>query len=610
MGILTRWAERKDRLNLFYVLEKHAHSSRTANHPFIVYNGRTWSFQEVYETSLRYGTWFQAVHGVKPKEIVAMNFMNSSTFIFICLGLWSIGAIPAFINYNLSGKPLTHSIKSSTARLLVVDDEVRRSFDQDQLATLESSDFRDGKGPVEVVFFTPAVEAQVLQTEAVRADDSVRGSTTAPDMAILIYTSGTTGLPKPAIVSWKKCWGGATFPPHWMGLRRTDRLFTCMPLYHSSATLLAFLPCLMSATTLIVGRRFSARKFWKEVQESQATIIQYVGETMRYLLAIPPQIDPVTGEDFDKKHHVRMAFGNGLRPDIWNRIKERFNIGTIAEFYAATEGTSGSWNLSVNDFSAGAIGRNGVIVELALGRSIALAEVDPVTEIPWRHPKTGFCKQVPKGEPGELLYALDPANIQKKYQGYYGNAKATEDKVLRDVFAKGDAWFRTGDLIRWDRDGRWFFSDRIGDTFRWKSENVSTSEIAEVLGGHPDVLEANVYGVALPRHDGRAGCAAIIFKGQTSEAATVAEPSPATLETLATYLTANLPKFAVPLFLRVTGGMQATGNNKQQKHILRTEGVDPSHVATPDRLYWLWDNRYVPFGQKDWDRMTGGQVRL
>lgn len=226
IGILARWAERKDRLNLFYVLEKHAHSSRTANHPFIVYNGRTWSFQETYETSLRYGTWFQAVHGVKPKEIVAMDFMNSSTFLFICLGLWSIGAIPAFINYNLSGKPLTHSIKSSSARLLLVDDEVRRSFDQDQLTTLGSSDFRDGKGPVEVVFFTPAVEAQVLQTEAVRADDSVRGSTTAPDMAILIYTSGTTGLPKPAIVSWKKCWGGATFPPHWMGLRRTDRLFT------------------------------------------------------------------------------------------------------------------------------------------------------------------------------------------------------------------------------------------------------------------------------------------------------------------------------------------------------------------------------------------------
>lgn len=226
MGITTKWAERKDRLNLFYVLEKHAHSSRTASHPFIVYDGRTWSFQEVYETTLRYGRWFQTVHGVKPREIVAMDFMNSSTFVFICLGLWSIGAIPAFINYNLSGNPLTHSIKSSSARLLVVEDEVRSSFDQDQLATLESPDFRDGKGPVEVVFFTPAVEAQVLQTEAVRADDRTRGSTTAPDMAILIYTSGTTGLPKPAIVSWKKCWGGATFPSHWMGLRRTDRFFT------------------------------------------------------------------------------------------------------------------------------------------------------------------------------------------------------------------------------------------------------------------------------------------------------------------------------------------------------------------------------------------------
>lgn len=386
-----------------------------------------------------------------------------------------------------------------------------------------------------------------------------------------------------------------------------------MPLYHSSAAILAFSTCLNASITLVISRRFSARNFWKEVRANNATIIQYVGETLRYLLAVPPEIDPKTGEDLDKKNNVRIAFGNGLRPDIWNRFKERFNIETIGEFYAATEGTSGSWNLSTNDFSAGAVGRNGKIAQLILGRGLAFVEVDHETEAPWRDPKTGFCKRVPRGEPGELLYALDPQDPAQSFQGYYKNSKATEGKILRDVFAKGDAWYRTGDTIRWDDDGLWYFSDRIGDTFRWKSENVSTAEVAEVLGGHPDVQEANVYGVALPHHDGRAGCAALVLKNAAPAidfSAAVPEPSQKTLDSFASYVIKNLPRFAVPLFLRITSGMQATGNNKQQKHTLRVEGVNPSLIDSKDRLYWLQGDRYIPFGQKDWGRLNAGQVKL
>ncbi|KKA16727.1 Long-chain fatty acid transporter [Rasamsonia emersonii CBS 393.64] len=590
----SRLAEHWDRINLFYVLEKHALASSTANHPFIVYNGRTWTFHETYQTALRYGQFFKNKFGVKPKEIVAMDFMNSSNFVFIWMGLWSIGAVPAFINYNLSGKPLTHSVKVSSARLLIVDEEVRDRFPPEQLATFSSPDFRDDKGPVEVVFFTPDLEAQILQTAPIREDDSARSGPIGRDMAMLIYTSGTTGLPKPAIVSWFKCWAGGTFITKWISLKKTDRVFTCMPLYHSTAAILAFCACLIGGTTLIIGHRFSARNFWKEVRENDATIIQYVGETLRYLLAVPREVDPVTGEDLDKKNNVRVAYGNGLRPDVWNRVKERFGIETIAEFYASTEGVSGHWNISSNDFAAGAIGRNGYLAQLLLGRTMAIVEVDHETEAPWRDPKTGFCRRVPRGEPGELIYALDPDNISQGFQGYYNNSKATEGKILRDVFAKGDAWFRTGDMVRWDHEGRWYFSDRIGDTFRWKSENVSTSEVAEILGNHPAILEANVYGVSLPHHDGRAGCAAIVLRDQNvaSEGQPAPEPSAAVLESLAAHALANLPRYAVPLFLRVTPQMQATGNNKQQKHTLRVEGVDPSRVAATDRLYWLQNNNY------------------
>jgi acyl-CoA synthetase (AMP-forming)/AMP-acid ligase II len=369
----------------------------------------------------------------------------------------------------------------------------------------------------------------------------------------------------------------------------------------------------MGGSTLIIGRRFSARNFMKEARENDATVIQYVGETLRYLLGVAPEIDPVTGEDLDKKHNIRLAFGNGLRPDIWNRFKERFNIPTIAEFYAATEGTAGSWNFSSNDFSAGAIGRNGAIGNVVFGRSSAIVDVDHETQEPWRDPKTGLCKKVSRGDPGELLFAIDAADPTANFQGYFGNKKATEGKIIRDVIKKGDAYFRTGDMVRWDKDGRWFFSDRLGDTFRWKSENVSTSEVSQILGAHPEVHEANVYGVALPNHDGRAGCAAILFNQQIASGGhsdAAMEPSREVLDTLAAHTLQNLPRFAAPLFLRVTPVTQSTGNNKQQKHVLRTEGVDPALVSKKDRLYWLQGNTYVPFGQRDWERLTGGQVRL
>lgn len=235
----SRWAEHSDRMNLFYVLEKHALASSTANHPFIVYNGRTWTFHETYQTALRHGQFFKTKFGIKPKEIVAMDFMNSANFVFVWMGLWSIGAVPAFINYNLSGKPLTHSVKVSSAKLLIVDEEVRDRFPPEQLETFASPDFRDGKGPVEVVFFTPDLEAQILQTAPIREDDSARSGPIGRDMAMLIYTSGTTGLPKPAIVSWNKSWAGGTFITKWISLKKTDRVFTVGLLFSASEHLLA-----------------------------------------------------------------------------------------------------------------------------------------------------------------------------------------------------------------------------------------------------------------------------------------------------------------------------------------------------------------------------------
>lgn len=626
--IKTRLAERQDRINPFYVLETLAQDPNSASRPFLVYNGRTWTYQEGYETILRYGQYLRKTLAIKPKEIVPIVFTNSANFIFIWMGLWSIGAIPAFINYNLKGNSLVHSIRAASARLVIVDEEVHMQFTDEVMAALSFPQSHGTEDPVKVVFMTPEVEASINHFPATREEDSLRSVPSRLSTGLLIYTSGTTGFPKPAIVTFDKFWSGSLFVRGWLGILPDDRIYTvclpsflflfccvfilnisdflsqCMPLYHSTAAILGYGTTLFSGATLIIGHRFSVRRFWDEVRDNDATIIQYVGEAMRYLLAAPRQVDNVTGEDLDKKHTVRLAFGNGLRPDIWNRVKERFGIETIGEFYTATEAFSGHWNISSNDFTAGAIGRNGFLAQLLLGRSIAIVDIDYETQMPWRDPKTGLCRRSKRGQPGELIYAMDPKNISERFQGYFNNKEDTDKKVLRDVFTKGDAWFRTGDLVRWDKDGRWYFSDRIGDTFRWKSENVSTNEVAEVLGKHPEVVEANVYGVKLPHHEGRAGCAAIVFRNSSTD------PPAEVLNSLAKLVHSQLPSYAKPLFLRVTAELERTGTNKQQKHILRAEGVDPSKVSSKDRLYWLRDGKYVPFGDKDWAKINAAQVRL
>ncbi|KAK4690322.1 hypothetical protein P7C71_g6443, partial [Lecanoromycetidae sp. Uapishka_2] len=556
--------EKRDRLNLFYILEQHATTKSTANHTYLMYEGKSWTYREVYEIVLKYGTWLKKEYAIAPKEVVAMDFMNSPSFIFLWFGLWSIGAVPAFINYNLTGDSLLHTINTSTTRILFVDEEIKENFTQEVTDKLASPTARDGKGPIQVVYFSQTLEQDILTIDGIREPDQSRTAVRL-DLALLIFTSGTTGLPKAGFVSWQKINLLTSFVPGWLGLKTTDRYYTCMPLYHSSASFNAICVCLGNGSTLVLGHRFSTSSFWDDVRRHDATVIQYVGETLRYLLAAPSQKDPSTGANLDLANNVRLAFGNGLRPDVWERFKARFGIDTIAEFYGATEGVAALWNLSSNTFSSGAIGRNGTLSSILMRRMTAVVAVDWTTESPLRTGKYNFCQQVPTGEPGELLFKVDPANVFSKFQGYFNNKDASQSKIMTDVLVKGDAYVRSGDVVRWDAEGRWWFCDRIGDTFRWKSENVSTAEVSEVLGTHPSILEANVYGVEIPHHDGRAGCAAVLFDGEVDGGL---------LETVAEHVKRKLPRFSVPVFLRVVREHKTTGNNKQQKAVLRAEGVE------------------------------------
>lgn len=618
-------AERHGRLNFFFVLEDRATALKTRDHTFLIFEGRSWTYKQAYETVLRYGAWLKDRHGVKRDEVVAMDFINKPTYLWMFFGLWSIGAKVALVNYNLTGDALVHAVKMSKGRLVIVDQEVAQKVligeeGEKSRERLVSEGIEEGAGFAEreVLIFDDGVERVVDTWTGRREPTEVIGNRKFSEMGVLIYTSGTTGLPKAANIPYTKFYRSADFVRVFLRLRQNDVFYTCMPLYHSSAMLIGVATCISTGCTLSLGRRFSNRTFWPEVKESKATIIQYVGETCRYLLSAPKPAEPAE----DHNHNVRLAFGNGLRPEIWAQFRERFNIPIIVEFYAMTEGHSASWNYNTGPYGAGAVGRSGWLIKMLTGRKHVIIRLDLDGEHPLRDPQTGFCRKVDVGESGELIWELDASDIKSSYVGYYGNKEASAKKILRDVFKKGDVWFRTGDLQRQGNDGYVYFIDRIGDTYRWKSENVSTNEVAETMTRFPGggIEEINVYGVEVPNHDGRAGCAAIKLKPGLGGEAYMRE--------LGEWMKNVMPKFKVPLFVRTMAKMEVTGTNKHVKTGLRLQGVNPEKVGLvegengmdawvgmeEERVWWLRNREdgggYVPFRKRDWDGIVGGKMKL
>lgn len=603
--------ERADRINSFYLLEEHANNPKVADKPFIIYNGQSWTFKQTYDIVLRYAGWLHSTHKVTKGEFVAVNMMNSAQFVFVALAIWSLGAIPAMINYNLTGDGFTHSVRVATARLLITEPEVEATTLNDATRSVVfSPTFRNNSFPLELAVLDESLTKSLNYFPPYRAPDAVRSGIVGRSPQVLIFTSGTTGLPKAALVTWERTHLSSGTTLRWLGLRNVttsnpDRYYTAMPLYHSSGFQLNFHICLLGSITTVIGRKFSASQFWNDVSASRATVIQYVGETLRYLLTNPPRPDDAT------RHHVRLAFGNGLRADVWDRFRTRFGVEDIAEFYGATEGTGGTMNYSRNSFASGAIGSPGQIFHTLLGPSYPLVQVDWDTETPHRDPTTGFCIKSPPNTPGELIVRLDEKDIGGRFQGYHNNPDASAKKILRSVFRKDDAYFRTGDVMVVDDEHRMWFSDRIGDTFRWKSENVSTAQVGEVLGHHRLVQEANVYGVTVPGHEGRAGCAAVLMEPAALDAQGGGLKDEVK-ESLAQWCGNSLPRYAVPVFLRVVKELVVTGTNKQQKPKLRLEGVEPGEKMRGDRVYWLkpGSGRYEEFGEREWRELQGGRVKL
>ncbi|MGY2046987.1 long-chain-acyl-CoA synthetase [Methylobacterium sp. JK268] len=511
---------------------------------------------------------------LRPGDTVGLLMPNAPEYMAIWLGLSRVGVRVALLNTNLTGAGLAHCIAVASPSHLIV----ARSL----WPACEGAAPHLAARP-RLVWADDLAEALDGHDPAPFAETEERGVTLA-DPALYIYTSGTTGLPKAARVSHHRVMTWS----HWFaGLLATgpeDRLYNCLPMYHSVGGVVATGSVIVGGGAAVVRERFSARRFWDDVAAERCTLVQYIGELCRYLLNAP-------AHPLERAHRLRMATGNGLRPEIWEAFQTRFAIPRILEFYAATEGTLSLCNV---EGKVGAVGR--VPSFLAHSSPAAIVRHDPETGEPARGPD-GHCLRCPPGEAGELIGRLSREVGSQRFEGYTSEA-ASDAKVLRDVFKPGDAWFRTGDLMRIDRQGFYFFVDRVGDTFRWKGENVATTEVAAALARAPGVREAVVYGVAVPGTEGRAGMAALAV-GPGFD-----------LATLRAHLAAELPAYARPLFLRLRGSFEITETFKQKKQALGDEGFDPERVGDPLFFDDAAAGAYVPLDADLHARIVGGAVRL
>lgn len=369
------------------------------------------------------------------------------------------------------------------------------------------------------------------------------------------------------------------------GMSNRDRIYLAMPLYHSAAGIVGVGMLFHANSFLVIRSKFSASNFITDVRKHRCTVMQYIGEICRYILATPPKDD-------DRDNDLRLAMGNGLRPDIWRQFQERFAIGKIGEFYAATDGAAALIN---TEGKFGAIGFISPLVNAVI--PAAIFKIDPDTQELLRD-KRGRCIECAPGEAGEFLAKIFAVRHIENFTGYT-NPEDSQKKLALDVKKEGDRWFRSGDLLRRDAQGFIYFVDRLGDTFRWKGENCSTAEISEAAFTALGKGEINVYGVQVQGKDGRAGMAAVAG----------VRPEEVNLQELAASLKSALPSYAVPLFLRFMGEkMEVTGTYKHKKVELRNQGFDVAQVKDP--VFFLEGDTYIPLTAELYDKIISGQIRL
>ena len=557
----------------------HAYADKQPARAALVSDRETLSYRALSKRVNQYARWALA-NGIGRGDTVALLMPNRPDYLAIWLGITKAGGVVAMLNTQLTGTALAHCVRVAGARHLIAASELEAAA---AVAVKQLDDkpriWSHGSGDGSRI----DVALDGLSGEPLGAGETP--SVTVNDRALLIYTSGTTGLPKAAYVSHRRVLTWSFWFAGLINATADDRMYDCLPLYHSVGGVVAVGCMLACGGSVAIAEKFSAQRFWDDVVRFECTAFQYIGELCRYLLNAPAT-PASTG------HRLRVACGNGLRGDIWQAFKERFQIPRILEFYAATEGNFSLFNV---EGKPGAIGR--IPSFLTHRFPAAIVRFDVETGAPLRD-ADGFCIRSGAGEVGEALGRIgEIKDGGGRFEGYT-SAADTEKKVLRDVFAVGDAWFRTGDLMMRDAEGYFYFVDRIGDTFRWKGENVATLEVAEVIAACPGVVDVSVYGVAVPGHDGRAGMAAVV-PGTSFD-----------LAELYRHLHDRLPAYAVPLFIRVLSALSLTETFKQKKQDLVRDGFDPSQVSDPLLFRDVSVGSYVALDTVLFAKIASGELRL
>ncbi|MQY28578.1 long-chain-acyl-CoA synthetase [Nocardia aurantia] len=534
-------------------------AQQVPSRPFLRFEDRAYTYGEANAEVNRYASAL-AAQGVTRGDVVGVLMANRPETLFLVLATVKLGATVGLLNHNQRDRVLAHSFGLLNSVLNVVGEECREAADS---------------LPEPIPHELAAAELHRLARTADAANPPVCADIRARERAFLIFTSGTTGLPKASVMTHLR-WAKGMYGLGGLGvrLRGSDTLYCCLPLYHNNALTVALGAVIRARGTFALGRKFSASGFWAEVIATRSTAFIYIGELCRYLLNQPARPQ-------EREHAVRLVVGNGLRPELWDEFQRRFGIRRIVEFYGASEGNVAF----VNAFGLPRTAGFGPL-------PYAIVEFDDATGKAKRFPD-GRVRRVPAGGVGLLLTKVTD---RSPFDGYT-DAAATETKLVRDALAPGDAWFDTGDLVR---DQGWHhvaFVDRLGDTFRWKGENVATTEVESAFDGVAAITGAVVYGVDVPGADGKAGMAAVTLRpGAAFDG-----------RELADHLFRDLPGYAVPLFVRVVDELETTSTFKSRKVELRRQGYAPGD----DTAVYVLAGRaegYLPYYPAYPEEIAGGRM--
>jgi fatty-acyl-CoA synthase len=557
-------------------------AERFGTAPALLSRNENLTYRELADRSKRYAEWALR-QGLSFGDVVCLLMPNCPEYVAIWLGITRVGGVVSLLNTNLVGDSLAHAINIVEPKHIIVGAALVEPF---AAVVPKLSPRIQSWTHTENSHGISRVDNEIEQFQDTDLASSEYKSPTIADRALYIYTSGTTGLPKAVNVSHFRLMQWSHWFAGMMDTRPDDRVYNCLPMYHSVGGVVAIGAALVNGGSVVLRERFSTSRFWDDIVESRCTIFQYIGELCRYLVNTAPH--PLEGQ-----HELRLACGNGMRADVWEEFQRRFHIPQILEFYAATEGNFSLYNC---EGRVGAIGKIPSFLKHRL--SVALVKFDFETGEPIRNDE-GFCIRCSINEAGEAIGQIldDGTSAAGRFEGY-ADKVATEKKTLRNVFVNGDAWFRTGDLMRKDEKGFFYFVDRIGDTFRWKGENVSTTEVAATVCAFPGVVEAVVYGVKIPGTEGRAGMVAAVVRDVFD------------LNAFRQHLVERLPDYARPLFLRILAEIEATGTFKPKKQDLVRESYDPNAAADAIYVNDPLQPGFVKVDAELYESIQCGNVRL